>query len=224
MEKETTAPEGKKVNVGLLIGIIVLPYIFVWVLLKQGFSKKARIIGFIWLTIAVISIFNMGNSDTSNTSTTANSKKTESVVSSNKPGIKGNIIAIKQTASIGYFDITVNSCTLKNLIYFNEYSKLGPEEGAKFVIIDLSLKNTSNESRMMFAGELQLIGNDGKKLVMDNTETIFEEGYGLLLDSINPMLTKKTKIVYKIPSDVPGHLYYVPARNDEDVIVDCGTI
>lgn len=224
MESENTNPTEKKVSTGLLIGIIVFPYVFVWALLKEGYSKKVRVIGFIWLIIAVIYAFNIGNSDKDSNSTVTNNKKTESTANENKPDIKGNKIAIKQTANIGYFDVTVNSCTIKNSIYFSEYSKLGPEDGAKFVIIDLSLKNTSSESRMMFEGELQLIGNEGKKLVMDNTETVFEDGYGLLLESINPMLTKKTKIIYKIPNNVPGHLYYVPARNEEDVVVDCGTI
>ncbi|OQB07118.1 MAG: Telomeric repeat-binding factor 2 [Candidatus Cloacimonetes bacterium ADurb.Bin211] len=224
MESENSNPTTKKVSTGLLIGIIVLPFIFVWALLKQGYSKKARIFGFIWLIMSVIYAFNAWNSDEDSTSPATNSKITESTSNEDKPDIKGNQIAIKQTANIGYFDVTVNSCTIKNAIYFNEYSKLGPEEGAKFVVIDLSLKNTSNKSRMMFEGELQLISNDGKKLVMDKTETVFEDGYGLILESINPMLTKKTKIVYKIPANIPGHLYYVPARNKTDIVVDCGTI
>lgn len=191
MDNETINPVLKKVSFGLLIGIIFLPIIFVWTLLKDGYSNKARVIGFIWLAIAtLITISNMANSDKTSESIAKTNVASVPVEQPNIPSGNNNVIAVKQTANIGYFDITVNACLIKNSLYFSEYDKLGPEEGAKFVVVDLSLKNTSKESRMMFEGELELIGNDGQKLVMDNTETVFEDGYGLLLDSINPMLTR----------------------------------
>lgn len=224
MNNEVTGPVAKKVSIGLVVGIIIVPYIFVWLLLNKGYSNKARYYGFAWLIIAAILFFNMRKSNESSSPTYINSNRTESVVDGNNPNIKGNKVAINETADIGHFAVTVNSCTIKNSLYINEYVKLGSEEGAKFVIIDVSLKNTSSESRMMFEGELQLVGNDGRKLVMDKTELVFSDGYGLLLESINPMLTKRTKIIYKIPSDIPGHIYYVPARNNKNVIVDCGAI
>lgn len=38
-----------KLPVWLIIGIIFVPIIFVWFTLKQGYSKKARIISFSWM-------------------------------------------------------------------------------------------------------------------------------------------------------------------------------
>lgn len=42
----------KKLSVGLIIGIIFLPYIFAWFTLKKGFSNTIRGIAFGWLFIA----------------------------------------------------------------------------------------------------------------------------------------------------------------------------
>ncbi|WP_187807257.1 DUF4236 domain-containing protein [Aquipseudomonas alcaligenes] len=47
----------KSVGILLGIGIFMMPYIFSWVLLQQGYSKKSRIISFAWLGILCISYF-----------------------------------------------------------------------------------------------------------------------------------------------------------------------
>lgn len=51
--KET--PEGTR-RVGLLlgIGILLLPVVFAWFLLRKGHSTLARVVGFIWLTIVLL--------------------------------------------------------------------------------------------------------------------------------------------------------------------------
>lgn len=44
----------RKASCLLWIGVILAPYIFVWLLLKPGYSKKIKIIGFGWLLIFII--------------------------------------------------------------------------------------------------------------------------------------------------------------------------
>lgn len=39
----------RRVSVPLIIGIVLMPYIFVWLLFRQGYSRQARIVGFVWL-------------------------------------------------------------------------------------------------------------------------------------------------------------------------------
>jgi hypothetical protein len=46
----------RNVGIGLIIGIIFLPFIFVWFLLRNGYSKMARIISFAWLVIVIIAV------------------------------------------------------------------------------------------------------------------------------------------------------------------------
>lgn len=44
----------RKVSLLLIIGIIFLPIIFVWFLLRKGYSTTARVIGFGWLVLSFI--------------------------------------------------------------------------------------------------------------------------------------------------------------------------
>lgn len=49
-----TAPVRRKVSFLLGLGILFVPMIFVWFLLREGHSKRAKIIGFTWLVIAIL--------------------------------------------------------------------------------------------------------------------------------------------------------------------------
>lgn len=51
------APSGRKVGAVLGIGIFLLPVIFVWFLLRRGYSPVARIVGFAWLALVLIVAF-----------------------------------------------------------------------------------------------------------------------------------------------------------------------
>lgn len=44
----------RKVSVALWIGIALLPVVFVWFLLRQGYSVTSRVAGFGWLIIALL--------------------------------------------------------------------------------------------------------------------------------------------------------------------------
>jgi hypothetical protein len=43
------AKKNKKVGLALGFGILLMPYFFSWVTLKEGYSKEARMISFAWL-------------------------------------------------------------------------------------------------------------------------------------------------------------------------------
>jgi hypothetical protein len=121
-----------------------------------------------------------------------------------------------------YFDIVVNSVKLdKSVNTGNPYTNLKPEEGNVYVIIDLTLKNTDKETRMMFDGSLVLDDN-GKQMKYEQAETVLADGYGIIMENINPGITKRTKLVYKIPADAKGVLYYHPSRSGEDAMIALG--
>jgi DNA-directed RNA polymerase subunit RPC12/RpoP len=46
----------KDVSLLLGLGILILPYIFAWFLLKSGYSNQARLIGFGWLAFLLIAV------------------------------------------------------------------------------------------------------------------------------------------------------------------------
>lgn len=52
---DTAAPtERRKFNIFLAIGILLLPIVFVWFLLRRGHSTTARIVGFGWTALFVL--------------------------------------------------------------------------------------------------------------------------------------------------------------------------
>lgn len=47
-------PPKREVSLGLRLAIFLVPYFSVWLLLKEGYSTRARVLGFAWLTFAFI--------------------------------------------------------------------------------------------------------------------------------------------------------------------------
>lgn len=132
------------------------------------------------------------------------------------------VVELGQPLQTDYFSVKVNKFDLKDKVSTgNEFADLKKEEGNKYVIINVTLKNTDSESRMMFDGEL-LVKSGGKDYKYENAETVMAEGWGILMENINPGVTKTTNIVYKVPSDLKGDVYYVPARSSE--MIKIGTL
>lgn len=46
--------ENKKLPVWLIIGIVLVPLIFAWFTLRQGYSKKVRTVSFAWLVVSLL--------------------------------------------------------------------------------------------------------------------------------------------------------------------------
>jgi len=105
----------------------------------------------------------------------------------------------------------------------NEYSDLPPEAGVRYLIIDAIYKNIDTESRMLSEGSVW-INYNGSDYEFDKTETIMEEGWGIFLDQINPLMSKSTKIVYKVPEEVKGEVYWQPGRAEEEQFIYLGEL
>jgi len=56
MNSTTLNTSPKKVGFLLSLGILFVPLIFTWLLLKQGYSRTAKIVGFAWLGVATLLI------------------------------------------------------------------------------------------------------------------------------------------------------------------------
>lgn len=221
MDKSSnTISETRKVSVGLIIGIILLPFIFVWFLLKQGYSKKAKIIGFIWLAIWVIIAISSGNKSDI---TDSNLDKTNSKVKSEDV----NPLSIGESAKYEDFLVTFNGFEIRKSFKVNNMvtwpTSLGKEPNTEYAIIDVSFKNESNETQgKMATGELWLITSDNQKIIYDSEELIVWEGFGSTFLEAVAKQTKQQKIVYKIPSDIQGHFYYVLDSMQPNLRLDCG--
>lgn len=133
-------------------------------------------------------------------------------------------VMVGQTLHTSYFDVKVTKVeVVKKVNTGNEYSDLKEEAGNSYLLLHIVLKNTDNESRMMFDGEV-IINNEGKKYTYENAETVLADGFGVIMDNINPGVTKSTQLVYKIPADAKGDFYYHPARSGSDETIFLGNM
>lgn len=134
-------------------------------------------------------------------------------------------IGIGQPLKTDYFEVTVNKVSTTQKI--KDPSGLGmhvkADPGTKLLVINVTFKNTDSESRMAMDGSVHF-NYGGKDYNFDNAETTMIDGYGLFLDQLNPLLSKTTNLVYKIPAEVSGEAYYNPGRADSDERIALGNI
>ena len=147
-----------------------------------------------------------------------------SSISSATAEAKASYKKVGETLPTEYFEVTVNKVSVQNSVSTgNQFSDLKPESGTRYLIINTTFKNTSNESRMLMDGEV-LVNYNGKDYTFDKSETVMAEGFGLLLDQINPLTAKTTNLVYKIPAELKGIAYYKPGRSGSNDLIDLGNI
>lgn len=51
-----TVVAGRRVSIPLFIGIFLVPLIFVWFLLRKGYSVLARVLGFGWFALVILAV------------------------------------------------------------------------------------------------------------------------------------------------------------------------
>jgi hypothetical protein len=131
-------------------------------------------------------------------------------------------VGIGQTLHTEYFDVTVNNVSIKDRVNTgNEFADLKAEPGNKYLIINAKFKNTDKESRMITDGSVW-INYNGKDYEFDNSETVMSEGWGTMLDQLNPLTSKTTNLVYKIPAEIKGTALWNPGRTDKDQVINLG--
>ena len=91
------------------------------------------------------------------------------------------------------------------------------------IIINVTFKNTDNESRTILDGSVHIKYN-GTDYNFDKSEPIMADGWGIFLDQINPLTSKTTKLVYKLPTEITGEAYYNPGRSESNQLIDVGSI
>ena len=89
--------------------------------------------------------------------------------------------------------------------------------------MDVTYKNIDTESRWII-GDHVFVTYNGKQYDFSKQEVILQEGYGIGLEVLNPLTTKTTKIVYKIPSELSGPAFYQPSRAGSEQLISLGTV
>lgn len=129
-----------------------------------------------------------------------------------------------QEADIGYFKISADSSYYgKSVKTGNRYAEPKQWDGSRFFVIRASFKNLDTESRLPAEGSL-FINYNGKDYEFDSVEPIMLEGYNIWFKKINPLITMKTKIVYRIPDEIHGEVFWRPGRNSNSTKLWLGSI
>lgn len=127
-------------------------------------------------------------------------------------------------ADIGHFEVSASKAYATNKVGTgNKYAEPKQWEGSRFFVVNASFKNISTESRLPVGGSL-FINYNGKDYEFDTVESIMLEGYNIWFKSINPLITMKTKIVYRIPNEVNGEVFWRPGRNPTDTRLWVGKV
>jgi len=170
-------------------------------------QKMKKVIAMLALASLMVACGGKGTTDSTATSTEAP---------------KG--VGLGEVLQTNYFEIVVNSFSLEDRVNTgNQFADKNPEQGNLYLIIDVSFKNTDKESRMLMDGSVW-VNYNGTDYEFDKAETMMLEGWGILLDQINPLTTKTTKLVYKIPAEVKGPAYWQPGNADGDQRILLGNL
>jgi len=203
--------------------VVILCIVFfpvgLYALWKNTKIKKGWKI-FFTIIIAIIVLSNLGDDKSASKSSSGigNESDLDSKSSESKPISVGDVLKTE------YFEIIVNKVDFEKRVNTrNEYSDLKPEEGVTYLIINATFKNIDNESRMLDDGSVW-INYNGKDYEFDKSEVVMAEGWGLLLDQINPLTSKTTNLVYKIPAEIKGNAYWQPGRANDDERIFLGTL
>lgn len=110
----------------------------------------------------------------------------------------------------GSFDVKVNSCSARvSLGLRNRNHEPERWEGSRFYEVDISVKNIGRESKRPVAGSIFIV-KDGVEYEYDTLVPVFADGYNFGSGRLNPLLTVRSKVVYRVPDDVNGEVFWGP--------------
>lgn len=115
-----------------------------------------------------------------------------------------------QPLATRFFEVVIDSVQLVDSIsytYNRGLVKSPVEPGNKYFVLYITLKNTDTESKMMPEG-LLTIEQGVNELKYADPEIFTAEGWGAVMVNIDPGITRKTRLVYKIPAGITGKAYY----------------
>jgi len=118
-----------------------------------------------------------------------------------KAGTKGNPIAVGQTVKLEGTQYTVGSVKTASTVgsqYFSEAA------GGIYVIVDLTIENTKNETKTFFDSAAHFIGSNNKSYDTDSDGTFAamgDDGETLIFEEMQPDVPKTGILVFDVPKD-----------------------
>lgn len=175
------ATESAKRKVGFMLGlgIFFLPIVFAWFLLRDGHTKRARIIGFVWLALACLVAINRSNEAPQTESTTSNTTSAET------DSAKPQQSTLEQI--FGDFPACDSDQAAETIIAAMEDAPLGRVYGLSIIKIRGANQVSSTATEMKCAGTAVLNNGEEKSIAYrfyKDGEDIMAEAEVMGLDEV----------------------------------------
>ena len=115
------------------------------------------------------------------------------------------VIPVKTSAQIGDWDVKIKGSEVVDRVD-DDYSYFEPDEGNQYFVVEMSVENKGKQADS-FLSTVSLDGDLNARLVYgagyEFTQTsLLGYSQNILDESINPLTTKKGKLVFEVPQDV----------------------
>jgi len=92
-----------------------------------------------------------------------------------------------------------------------------PAKGNHFVVLDVAVRNTDTQPRVFSEGQI-IAADASRERTFPAPVNIFADGY-LQLQVLPPAAAARGKIVYEVPDDARGVLYWVPGGDTQRILL-----
>lgn len=125
--------------------------------------------------------------------------------------VQNNYYRIGEELEFGKIAVTLEKAELKSsVITGNRFADKKKEEGSQYLILSIKYKNITNQTvKLIDKGFVYVLVNN-EVYKYDKPETILKDGWYFLARELPPMITFKTKLVFKIPDEKNIQILWAP--------------
>jgi hypothetical protein len=113
--------------------------------------------------------------------------------------------------------IALDGAHMADRIKVSGFDAKQPASGNRFVVLDVDVRNTDSQPRVFSEGKLVAI-DEHRERTFSTPVNIFADGY-LQLQVLQPSARARGKIVYEVPDNMKGVLYWVPGEGGERILL-----
>ena len=114
-------------------------------------------------------------------------------------------------------DTQLVSAHATNRISLPGFDDKQPAKGNHFVVLDVAVRNTDTQPRVFSEGQI-IAADASRERTFPTPVNIFADGY-LQLQVLPPASAARGKIVYEVPDDARGVLYWVPGGDTQRILL-----
>ncbi len=193
----------------LIVGLVKPELVIRWGLVKTR-KRVLLVYGVPLIILSVIGSLGTSSPSKSNIQTVTDSPSEDKAPLAEQPKVGSTLKSDK-------WEITLNSFkSVKTIKTGNEFLDPAPDPYAKYVILNVTYKNIDDTGRTLTDSGQLYIDYNGKNYEFDKTESILSDGWGLFLESMNPLTKKTTNIVFKVPSEIKGKVFWLPENGIDE--------